>query len=176
MSTAERGLIPAIIDGTADRLRPVFLTTATTVLGLAPLLYETSSQAQFLKPTVITLVYGLGFGFVLVLLVVPALLAAQADLGKQFSAMRRALAFRRGARGVALGLVAAAAAMTIWFALTLGAVIVTGGYAVPLAGIIPGAATPGMALGAFMAGVAVMALLTYVIGGLVYGLLRARAA
>jgi len=173
---AERGLIPAIIDGTADRLRPVFLTTATTVLGLAPLLYETSSQAQFLKPTVITLVYGLGFGFVLVLLVVPALLAAQADLGKQFSAMRRALAFRRGARGVALGLVAAAAAMTIWFALTLGAVIVTGGYAVPLAGIIPGAATPGMALGAFMAGVAVMALLTYVIGGLVYGLLRARAA
>jgi multidrug efflux pump subunit AcrB len=64
---------PAIIDGAADRLRPVLLTTLTTVLGLAPLLYETSQQAQFLKPTVITLVYGLGFGMVLVLLVVPAL-------------------------------------------------------------------------------------------------------
>lgn len=68
----ERGLIPAIIDGTADRLRPVLLTTLTTVLGLTPLLYEGSSHAQFLRPTVITLVYGLGFGMLLVLLVVPA--------------------------------------------------------------------------------------------------------
>ena len=38
---AQRGLIPAIIDAVADRLRPVFLTTLTTVFGLAPLLYET---------------------------------------------------------------------------------------------------------------------------------------
>ena len=67
-----RALIPAVIDAVADRLRAVFLTTATTVIGLAPLLYETSRQAQFLKPTVVTLSYGLGFGMVLVLLVVPA--------------------------------------------------------------------------------------------------------
>ena len=51
----ERGLFPAILDGVTDRSRPVMLTTLTTVLGLSPLLYETSSQAQFLKPTVITL-------------------------------------------------------------------------------------------------------------------------
>jgi len=62
-----RGLVPAIIEGTADRRRPVLLTTLTTVLGLAPLLFERSTQAQFLKPTVVTLVYGLGFGTVLVL-------------------------------------------------------------------------------------------------------------
>ncbi|HSG57340.1 MAG TPA: efflux RND transporter permease subunit, partial [Paracoccaceae bacterium] len=78
----ERGLTPAIIDGAADRLRAVMLTTLTTVLGLAPLLYETSSQAQFLKPTVITLVYGLGFGMVLVLLLVPALMAIQQDVAR----------------------------------------------------------------------------------------------
>ena len=65
---AERGLLPPIVEGAADRLRPVMLTTLTTVLGLAPLLYEQSQQAQFLKPTVITLVYGLGFGMVIVLL------------------------------------------------------------------------------------------------------------
>ncbi|MCH2094821.1 MAG: efflux RND transporter permease subunit, partial [Rhodobacteraceae bacterium] len=60
----DRGLVPSIIDGAADRLRPVMLTTLTTVLGLAPLLYEGSSQAEFLKPSVITLVYGLGFGMI----------------------------------------------------------------------------------------------------------------
>ncbi len=85
----ERGLFPAILDGTADRLRAVMLTTATTVLGLAPLLYETSRQAQFLKPTVVTLTYGLGFGTLLVLLVVPALIAIQADIGKMIASLRR---------------------------------------------------------------------------------------
>ncbi len=85
----ERGLVPAIIDGAADRLRPVMLTTMTTVLGLGPLLYETSRQAQFLKPTVITLTYGLGFGMVLVLLVVPALMAMQADMGRMIHALSR---------------------------------------------------------------------------------------
>ena len=76
----ERGIIPSIIDGSVDRLRPVLLTTLTTVLGLAPLLYERSTQAQFLKPTVITLVYGLGFGLLIVLLVIPALVAMQEDI------------------------------------------------------------------------------------------------
>ncbi|WP_330449666.1 efflux RND transporter permease subunit [Paracoccus marcusii] len=45
---ATRALRPAIVDAVADRFRPVLLTTATTVLGLAPLLYERSSQALFL--------------------------------------------------------------------------------------------------------------------------------
>ncbi|WP_371169456.1 efflux RND transporter permease subunit [Aliiroseovarius sp. 2305UL8-7] len=85
----ERGLVPAIIDGAADRLRPVMLTTMTTVLGLMPLLYEQSRQAQFLKPTVITLTYGLAFGMLLVLLVVPSLVAIQADFGRMLRALKR---------------------------------------------------------------------------------------
>jgi multidrug efflux pump subunit AcrB len=87
----DRGLIPSIIEGTSDRLRPVLLTTLTTVLGLAPLLFESSSQAQFLKPTVITLCYGLGFGFFMVLLVVPSLIAMQADVNRQITAFKRAV-------------------------------------------------------------------------------------
>ena len=90
----DRALVPAIIDAVAGRLRAVMLTTLTTVLGLAPLLFETSRQAQFLKPTVVTLCYGLGFGMVLVLLVVPALLAVQGDLRIAFRSLRRGL--RRG--------------------------------------------------------------------------------
>lgn len=87
----DRGLRPAIVDAVGDRLRPVLLTTATTVLGLAPLLYERSSQALFLKPTVVTLAYGLGFGMVLVLLVVPAVLAIGADLVRARQSFRRSL-------------------------------------------------------------------------------------
>lgn len=81
----------ALINGVCDRLRAVVLTTATTVFGLAPLLFETSRQAQFLKPTVITLSYGLGVGLFLVILLVPALLAVQRDFGQSVSSGRRLL-------------------------------------------------------------------------------------
>lgn len=124
----DRGMVPAIVDAVADRLRPVFLTTATTVLGLAPLLYETSSQAQFLKPTVITLVYGLGFGFVLVLLVVPALVAAQEDVAKQVRALRRMTRLRhRGTHGAAFAMSLTAVALAALFAVTVGWALVAGG-------------------------------------------------
>ena len=78
---AERmDILSAITAGASDRLRAVLLTTLTTVGGLAPLLMETSRQAQFLKPTVITLAYGLGFGMVLVLVLTPAFCAIQHDV------------------------------------------------------------------------------------------------
>ena len=82
-----RGLKPAIVDAICDRLRPVLLTTLTTVLGLMPLLFETSKDAQFLKPTIVTLVYGLGFGMLIVLFLVPSIVLIQkdfADLVKSF--------------------------------------------------------------------------------------------
>ncbi len=93
-----RGLVPAVLDATVDRFRPVLLTTLTTVFGLAPLLYETSQQAQFLKPTVVTLVYGLAFGMFLVLLVVPSLVVVQQDVGRLFRALRRGLLGGHAAR------------------------------------------------------------------------------
>ncbi len=116
----ERGLFPAIVDGVCDRLRAVLLTTLTTVLGLSPLLYEQSQQAQFLKPTVITLVYGLGFGMLLVLLVIPALMALQQDIGHQLSGLRRALRLRRRGWPAGAATAAAAAAIAGLFAGTLG--------------------------------------------------------
>lgn len=103
----DRGLKQAIIDGAVDRLRPVMLTTLTTVLGLAPLLNEASTQAQFLKPTVITLVWGLGVGMFLVLLVVPALMAMQLDIGSRITSTRRAVFDRSRARGPVMPVIAA---------------------------------------------------------------------
>ncbi|MEM7240756.1 MAG: efflux RND transporter permease subunit [Pseudomonadota bacterium] len=109
-----RGLMPAVIEACADRLRPVLLTTLTTVLGLTPLLFETSVQAQFLKPTVITLTFGLGAGMFLVLLVVPSFLLMQQDFYRArrsatrlFSATQKrpARIFKTAGIATALGLV-----------------------------------------------------------------------
>jgi multidrug efflux pump subunit AcrB len=54
------------------RFRPIILTTLTTVVGLAPLILETSRQAQFLIPMAVSVAYGLLFGTFLLLLVLPA--------------------------------------------------------------------------------------------------------
>lgn len=75
-------LFDAIVDGARDRLRAVILTSATTIGGLTPLLFETSLQAQFLIPMALTIVFGLMVTTLLVLLVVPALLAIQDDIGR----------------------------------------------------------------------------------------------
>ena len=82
---------PAVVDGTCARLRAVLLTSATTIGGLLPLLFETSFQARFLIPMAVTICFGLLVTTFLVLLVVPALIAIQSDAG--------ALASRLHARG-----------------------------------------------------------------------------
>ncbi|MEC8669324.1 MAG: efflux RND transporter permease subunit [Pseudomonadota bacterium] len=169
-----RGLVPSIIDGTADRLRPVMLTTLTTVLGLAPLLYEQSSQAQFLRPTVITLVYGLGFGMVLVLMIVPALLAVQDDIARLVGAWRRGLRARRATQ--LRGALQAATVLVLgWFALTLGWVAVTGALPAMIAPLAPvgSAMTSGLIL--FVLGTALIALAVYALGALTLMMARRRA-
>lgn len=170
----QRGLIPAIIDGTADRLRPVLLTTLTTVLGLAPLLYESSSQAQFLRPTVITLVYGLGFGMVLVLLIVPALMAMQEDVARQVRSWKRALRTRRarGLRGVTL---AATGLVIGWAAVTLGGAALTSALPGPLAALLPGMPAMPAALALFLGGAAAILLAVYAVAAGAMGM-RRRAA
>ena len=60
----------AVINGICDRFRAVTLTSLTTVLGLTPLLFETSVQAQFLLPMVITIAWGLAFASLIVLFLV----------------------------------------------------------------------------------------------------------
>jgi len=66
----------------------VFAVSATTIGGLTPLLFETSLQAQFLIPMALTIVFGLMVTTVLVLIVVPALVAVQDDLGRLLARRR----------------------------------------------------------------------------------------
>ena len=173
----ERGLVPSIVEGTADRLRPVMLTTLTTVLGLTPLLYEGSQQAQFLKPTVITLVYGLGFGMLLVLLLVPALLAILNDLARPMTAMRRAL--RAPDRMVQGALTGTGLALLLWFGVTMVWPAVFDAPIGVLSGLYPGEdgiAALQMGLGAFAVGAILILVLSIVLSGLLYARLKARAA
>ncbi|CAH6851321.1 AcrB/AcrD/AcrF family protein [Vibrio chagasii] len=62
-----------VIAGTS-RLRAIFLTTITTVCGLLPLLSETAEQAQYLKPAVVSLVFGELFATAVTLILIPVLL------------------------------------------------------------------------------------------------------
>ena len=71
------------------------LTTLTTVGGLTPLLFEQSRQALFLKPTVVTLAFGLGFGVVLVLLITPSVMAVEHDIRMALNSLRHAFKLRR---------------------------------------------------------------------------------
>ncbi len=167
----DRGLVPAIIDGAANRLRPVLLTTLTTVLGLSPLLFEGSTQAEFLKPTVITLVYGLGFGMVLVLLVVPSLIAMQADVARQITAARRALRSRKREMWMPAALGAAATVALI--AATLVPVVLTGTGWPLLITVLPVlAGGMGPAVAVFVLGLAVVLLALYIVTALTLGLRR----
>ncbi|MCG8370654.1 MAG: efflux RND transporter permease subunit, partial [Proteobacteria bacterium] len=65
-----RSRADAVMQACQQRMRPILLTTATTVLGMTPLLW--GGTAMF-KPMAITIIFGLAFATFLTLLVVPVL-------------------------------------------------------------------------------------------------------
>jgi multidrug efflux pump subunit AcrB len=73
-----RDLAEAAAGAARARFRAILLTTVTTIAGVTPLLFETSLQAQVLKPMVVSIAFGLIASTLLLLLVVPALYAVLA--------------------------------------------------------------------------------------------------
>lgn len=65
------GLLDAVSQAAVARFRPVILTSLTTFFGLMPLLFEESTQAQFLIPMAVSLGFGILFATVITLLLVP---------------------------------------------------------------------------------------------------------
>ncbi len=63
----------ALVRAGASRLRPIVLTSLTTVAGLGPMLLERSFQAQFLIPMAISLCFGLIFATAITLILVPVI-------------------------------------------------------------------------------------------------------
>ena len=66
----------ALRSAALSRLRPILLTSLTTVVGLMPITLNRSFQAQFLIPMAITVAYGLAIATFVTLIVLPTLLAA----------------------------------------------------------------------------------------------------
>jgi len=81
----------ALRKGGERRFRAIFLTTASTVGGLTPLLLEKDLQAQLVIPMAASLAFGVIFATVLTLLLLPCLLAVYDDVrrGLQSLSLRR---------------------------------------------------------------------------------------
>ena len=65
----------ALYEAGRARFRAIFLTSLTTIAGLAPLLFEGSRQAQFLIPMAISISYGIAVATILTLLLLPLLIS-----------------------------------------------------------------------------------------------------
>lgn len=70
----------ALYQASKSRFRAIFLTSLTTIAGLAPLIFEESRQAQFLIPMAISIAYGIGVATGLTLVILPIYLSLANDL------------------------------------------------------------------------------------------------
>ncbi|MEL7486309.1 MAG: efflux RND transporter permease subunit, partial [Pseudomonadota bacterium] len=62
------GAFSALVKAGVGRFRPIILTSVTTFIGLLPIIFEQSTDAQFLKPTVVALSFGVFFAMFVTLL------------------------------------------------------------------------------------------------------------
>lgn len=84
----------AIIRAGRSRFRPILITSITTFIGLVPLMLEQSSQSAFLKPTVISLAFGLLVAFFVTLFLVPAMLVIGDKMWRWLRGTGRSISLR----------------------------------------------------------------------------------
>lgn len=75
-----KNLFDAIMNAGKTRLRPIIMTSITTIAGISTIMFEKSLEAQILIPMAITLAWGLLFSTALSLIIVPTLFAALSDV------------------------------------------------------------------------------------------------
>jgi len=78
-------LIDAVIEAGVNRFRPILLTSVTTFVGLMPIMAERSTDAQFLKPAVLALAFGVMFALFVTLFMVPALYCVGEDFNRRIN-------------------------------------------------------------------------------------------
>lgn len=75
-------LLQAVSESGCRRFRPIFLTSVTTFVGLVPLIFDSSLQAQFLIPMAVSLAFGVLFATGITLFLIPCVLLAAEDVGR----------------------------------------------------------------------------------------------
>ncbi len=75
-----RSAVEAVVEAGVARFRPILLTTVTTFVGLVPIMLERSTDAQFLKPAVLALAFGVLFALFVTVFLVPSLYCVGDDI------------------------------------------------------------------------------------------------
>jgi multidrug efflux pump subunit AcrB len=76
----EKSIDEALASAGKQRFRAILLTTMTTFVGLLPMLFETSTQAQFVIPMALSLSFGIVFATAITLVLIPCLYRVIYDL------------------------------------------------------------------------------------------------
>ncbi|MCP4410547.1 MAG: efflux RND transporter permease subunit [Gammaproteobacteria bacterium] len=84
-----RTLLEIIVQATEHRLRPILLTSITTVAGLLPMAYGLGGDDPFSAPMALAMGYGILFATPLTLILLPCMLAIQHDIAGIFSRLGR---------------------------------------------------------------------------------------
>lgn len=87
----------SVILGAARRFRAIFLTTFSTICGLAPLILETNFQAKFLIPMALSIAAGEFFATIIVIVELPCLIVILNDLRLFFSRQKTGTQVSRNA-------------------------------------------------------------------------------
>jgi HAE1 family hydrophobic/amphiphilic exporter-1 len=93
----EAGIEDVLAWAGLQRIRPIFMTTTTTVIGLLPMALDRSESAVLWSPLAVTVIGGLIGSTVLTLYVVPCLYASLESLTRRILLHRRFPDFFRGA-------------------------------------------------------------------------------
>ncbi len=75
-----KSAVEAVVEAGVARFRPILLTTVTTFVGLIPIMLERSTDAQFLKPAVLALAFGVLFALFVTVFLVPSLYCVGDDI------------------------------------------------------------------------------------------------
>jgi len=82
-------LLPAILNAGESRLRPILMTTATTVLGLVPMALGIGEGSELQAPLARVIIGGLTASTLITLLLIPALYYIFEDLGERAKARKK---------------------------------------------------------------------------------------
>ena len=97
--TIERGSgrIEAVVESCRTRLRPILMTTMTTVLGMLPLSLGIGEGSEIYRGMAITVMFGLSFSTILTLVIIPILFTLVEDFIEKLGKVLKKLFNRKSA-------------------------------------------------------------------------------